>query len=155
MSPGLLLTGLNSLRMPADLALIDLNLRQRRLIGTSQYFFILQNLIVNRSKLLGTVLVFYIFVMVAISYVHERMEHQLIRDGPTWTKLTASNRCLRYSTREYSALLRGIPNNEDSLKWCKEKGITVHGIYFKKPAYCTIKVDKLVRKPSFPDIRFD
>ncbi len=22
-------------------------------------------------------------------------------------------------------------------------------------AYCTIKVDKLVRKPSFPDIRFD
>ncbi|PBK58551.1 hypothetical protein ARMSODRAFT_1035440 [Armillaria solidipes] len=28
------------------------------------------------------------------------------------------------------------------LQWCKEKKITIHGIEFKKPAHCTINVDK-------------
>ncbi|KAK0460821.1 hypothetical protein IW261DRAFT_1532829 [Armillaria novae-zelandiae] len=70
------------------------------------------------------------------------MEHQLILDGLTWTELTPSIQCLRYSTREYSALLNGVSNDEDSLKWCKEKGITIHRIRFKKPAYCTIDVDR-------------
>ncbi|PBK61552.1 hypothetical protein ARMSODRAFT_964932, partial [Armillaria solidipes] len=70
------------------------------------------------------------------------MKNQLILDGLTWTELTASNRCLRYGTREYSALLRGVPNDEEGLQWCKEKEITIHGIYFKKPAHCTIDVDK-------------
>ncbi|KAK0430273.1 hypothetical protein EV421DRAFT_1721709, partial [Armillaria borealis] len=60
------------------------------------------------------------------------------RNGLTWTELTPSNRCLRYSTREYSALLRGVLNDEDGLEWCKEKEITIHGIEFKKPAHCTI-----------------
>ncbi|PBK84910.1 hypothetical protein ARMGADRAFT_942671, partial [Armillaria gallica] len=58
--------------------------------------------------------------------------------GLTWTELTASNRCLRYSTREYSALLRGVLNNDDGLQWCKEKEIIIHGIDFKKPTHCTI-----------------
>ncbi|PBK59088.1 hypothetical protein ARMSODRAFT_808782 [Armillaria solidipes] len=70
------------------------------------------------------------------------MKNQLILDGLTWIELAASNRCLRYGTREYSALLRGVPNNEEGLQWCKEKEITIHRIYFKKPTHCTIDVDK-------------
>ncbi|KAK0216699.1 hypothetical protein EDD85DRAFT_869944 [Armillaria nabsnona] len=96
----------------------------------------------SSCKTLRTILVFSILAIVFTLYLHERMEHQLILDGFTWTELTASNRCLRYSTREYSALLRGVPNEEDALQWCKEKEIIIHGIYFKKPAHCTIDVDK-------------
>ncbi|KAK0505615.1 hypothetical protein EDD18DRAFT_340809 [Armillaria luteobubalina] len=70
------------------------------------------------------------------------IEHQLILDGLTWTELAPSIQCLRYNTREYSALLKGVSNDMDSLEWCKEKEITVHGIHFRKPAYCTIDVDR-------------
>ncbi|PBK59091.1 hypothetical protein ARMSODRAFT_945904 [Armillaria solidipes] len=72
------------------------------------------------------------------------MKNQLILDGLSWTKLTASNRCLRYGTREYSALLRGVPNDEDGVQWCKEEKITIHGIDFRKPTHCTIDVDNPV-----------
>ncbi len=152
MSPRLFRTKLNSVQMPARLALINTNQCQRRLLGTCRCFFILPNLIVNRSKTLRAILVFSILAVVFTLYLHERMEHQLILDGLTWTELAASNRCLRYSTREYSALLRGVPNDEDGVQWCNVKKITIHRIDFKKPAHCTINVDKSVRKPLFPDI---
>ncbi|SJL15966.1 uncharacterized protein ARMOST_19478 [Armillaria ostoyae] len=102
----------------------------------------------SSCKTLRTILVFSILAIVFTLYLHERMKNQLILDGLTWTELAASNRCLRYGTREYSALLRGVPNDEEGLQWCKEKEITIHRIYFKKPAHCTIDVDKSVKTLS-------
>ncbi|SJL15958.1 uncharacterized protein ARMOST_19470 [Armillaria ostoyae] len=93
-------------------------------------------------KTLRTILVFSTLAIVFTLYLHERMKNQLILDGLSWTELTASNRCLRYSTLEYSALLRGVPNDEDGVQWCKEEKITIHGIDFRKPTHCTIDVDK-------------
>ncbi|PBK59635.1 hypothetical protein ARMSODRAFT_966757 [Armillaria solidipes] len=95
----------------------------------------------SSCKTLRTILLFSILAIVFTLYLHERTKNQFILDGLTWTELTPSSRCLRYNTREYSALLRGVPSDEDCLKWCKEKEITIHGIEFKKPAHCTIDVD--------------
>ncbi len=150
-SPWLFLTRLSSLQKPAYLALIKQH--QRRHLGASRYFFILQFLIVIRSKTLRTLLVFSILAIVLTLHLHENTKHRLILDSLTWTELTPSIGCLRYSTREYSALLRGVPNEEDALQWCKEKDIIIRGIDFKKPAHYTIDVDKSVRKPSFSDTR--
>ncbi|KAK0438482.1 hypothetical protein EV421DRAFT_2021320 [Armillaria borealis] len=96
----------------------------------------------SSCKTLRTILVFSILAIVLTLYLHERTKNQFILDGLTWTELTPSNRCLRYSTREYSALLRGVPSDKDGLKWCKMKEITIHRIEFKNPAHCTIDVDK-------------
>ncbi len=93
-------------------------------------------------------LLFSILAIVVALYFHERTKIQLIRNG-----LTLSNRCLRYSIRKYSALLRGVPNDEDGLQWCKEKNITIHGVEFKNQAHCTIYVDRSVRTLPFPDTR--
>ncbi|SJL11982.1 uncharacterized protein ARMOST_15396 [Armillaria ostoyae] len=96
----------------------------------------------SSCKTLRTILVFSILAIVFTLYLHERTKSQFILDSLTWTELTPSNRCLRYSTREYSTLLRGVPSDEDGLKWCKMKEITIHRIEFKNPAHCTIGVDK-------------
>ncbi|KAK0432187.1 hypothetical protein EV421DRAFT_2040824 [Armillaria borealis] len=96
----------------------------------------------SSCKTLRTIIVFSILAVIFTLYPPRKDKNQVILDGLTWTELTPSNRCLRYSTREYSALLRGVSNDEDSLKWCKEKEITIHGMKFKKPAHYTINVDK-------------
>ncbi len=61
-------------------------------------------------------LLFSILAIVVALYFRERTKIQLIRNGLAWTKLTLSNRCLRYSTRKYSASLRDVPNDEDGLQ---------------------------------------
>ncbi|PBK61539.1 hypothetical protein ARMSODRAFT_964922, partial [Armillaria solidipes] len=89
----------------------------------------------SSCKTLRTILVFSILAIVFTLYLHERTKNQFILDGLTWTEITPSNRCLHYSTREYSALLRGVPSDKDGLKWCKMKEITIHRIEFKNPAH--------------------
>ncbi|KAG7450916.1 uncharacterized protein BT62DRAFT_543820 [Guyanagaster necrorhizus] len=73
-----------------------------------------------------------------------KKRHQLIHDGLAWADITPSKRCLRYGTREYSAQLMGVPRGEHGLRWCKEKEITIHGIDFEKPGYCTVDRDHSV-----------
>ncbi|KAK0501998.1 hypothetical protein EDD18DRAFT_1327873 [Armillaria luteobubalina] len=92
-------------------------------------------------KTLRTTLVFSVLAIVFTLYLHELINRRLFLGSLSWIKLTPSIQCLRYSTREYSALLRGVPNDEDGLQWCKEKEITIHGIHFKRPAHCTVDVD--------------
>ncbi|KAK0429908.1 hypothetical protein EV421DRAFT_402093 [Armillaria borealis] len=87
---------LNSLRIPSRLALI--NQHQHRHLGVSQYFFILQYLIIIGSKTLRTILLFSILAIVFTLYLHERTKNQFVLDGLTWIELTPSSRCLRYST---------------------------------------------------------
>ena len=44
-----------------------------------------------------------------------------------WQDLKASNECLRYGTREYSATLAHVPLGMDPLKECRKKSIDIHG----------------------------
>ncbi|KAG7439495.1 uncharacterized protein BT62DRAFT_735121 [Guyanagaster necrorhizus] len=73
-----------------------------------------------------------------------KKRYQLIHDGLAWADIAPSKRCLRYGTREYSAQLMGVPRGEHGLRWCKEKEITIHGIDFEKPGYCTVDRDNSV-----------
>lgn len=57
----------------------------------------------------------------------ERQEEEEKRGLIIWQDLTASSRCLRYGTREYSATLANIPFGLDPLKECWKKSIDIHG----------------------------
>ncbi len=100
----MLLTRPAGLQTPARLDLVDINQRQCHHLCTSQYFFILQCLIVIEGKTLRNILIFYILAIFFALYFHEWTKNQLTLDARTWNELTPSNRCLRCSTRKYSSL---------------------------------------------------
>ncbi|KAG7443508.1 uncharacterized protein BT62DRAFT_903087 [Guyanagaster necrorhizus] len=83
-------------------------------------------------------MVIFVICLFVLGGFVKKKRHQIIHDGLAWADLTPSNRCLRYSTREYSAQLMGVLPGEDGLRWCKKKEITIHSVDFEKPGYCTV-----------------
>ena len=60
---------------------------------------------------------------------HERQRHDdeiKKREGISWEGLAAA-RCLRYATREYTAVLAHVPLGFDALEECRKKTINIHG----------------------------
>ena len=57
----------------------------------------------------------------------ERQEEEEKRALIVWQDLKASTGCLRYETREYSAMLADVPLGMDPLKECWKKSIDIHG----------------------------
>ncbi|KAK0441488.1 uncharacterized protein EV420DRAFT_1485650 [Desarmillaria tabescens] len=107
--------------------------------------FVAPQKITSISIVFSTIVIFTICTIVLTLFLHglyEKKKHQLIREGLVWTNLSPSSQCLRYNTQEYAAELAGVPIDGNMRQWCEEKQITIHGIEFKTPAYCTIDVDK-------------
>lgn len=48
------------------------------------------------------------------------------RQGISWEGLSAA-RCLRYATREYTAVLAHVPLGLDALEECRHKTVNIHG----------------------------
>ena len=61
------------------------------------------------------------------------------RAGISWEGLEAGEHCLRYATREYTAILTHVPAGLDALEECRKKPIEVHG-NFVIPSRCEDQV---------------
>jgi len=61
------------------------------------------------------------------------------RAGISWEGLEAGEHCLRYATREYTAILTHVPAGFDALEECRKKPIEVHG-RFVIPSRCEDQV---------------
>jgi hypothetical protein len=65
------------------------------------------------------------------------------RAGISWEGLEAGEHCLRYGTREYTAILTHVPAGFDALEECRNIPIEVHG-KFILPSRC----EDQVRNPN-------
>ena len=66
------------------------------------------------------------------------------REGIFWEGLAAA-RCLRYATREYTAVLTHVPLGFDALEECRKKTINIHGKDLL-PSRCEDKVGNYTQR---------
>ena len=80
---------------------------------------------------------------------HERQRHDdeiKKREGISWEGLAAA-RCLRYATREYTAVLAHVPLGFDALEECRKKTINIHGRDLL-PSRCEDKVGDYTQRDN-------
>jgi len=63
-------------------------------------------------------------------------EDERRRLGLSWSGLMGQERCLSYSTREYTAQLENIPTGYDRIKACMSTPVVIHGVTFERPNRC-------------------
>ena len=80
--------------------------------------------------------------------IHEEQERQRHddeikkREGISWEGLSAA-RCLRYATREYTAVLTHVPIGFDAMEECRKKTINIHGRDLL-PSHCEDQVGNYI-----------
>jgi len=66
----------------------------------------------------------------------EQEDDERRRLGLSWNGLKGQERCLSYSTREYTAQLENIPTGYDRIKACMSTPVVIHGVTFERPNRC-------------------
>jgi hypothetical protein len=77
----------------------------------------------------------------------ERQQHDdevKKRQGITWEGLQAAQ-CLRYATREYTAVLSHVPLGVDALEECRKKPLQIHGKQLF-PSRCEDQVRQCIQR---------